>query len=126
MPGFRPDYLNANTEPRFGRQLLDLAGLSGIETISPRKHSAVRASRLMVPNITNKACLAPRWTTEWLRRTLTPVSAASGRPTRPYVTRGSAKNARRVFTVAEGLAVRRPPGLVGVGPVALAVVAQGA
>src|SRR3546814_17108998 len=79
MPGFRPDYLNANTEPRFGRQLLDLAGLSGIETISPRKHSAVRASRLLVPNITNKACLAPRWTTEWLRRTLPPVSAEIGR-----------------------------------------------
>ncbi|NYG59773.1 capsular polysaccharide biosynthesis protein [Nocardioides daedukensis] len=124
MPGFRPDYLYANTEPRFGRQLLDLAGLSGIETISPRKHSAVRASRLLVPNITNKACLAPRWTTEWLRRNLPPVSAASGRPTRLYVTRGSAKNSRRVVNEAEVLAVLRPLGFEVVDPGALSVQQQ--
>ncbi|MDT0202592.1 glycosyltransferase family 61 protein [Nocardioides sp. AE5] len=124
LPDLRPDAILANTEPRFGRELLELAGLTAYRTISPRKHSAFRAERLLVPNLTNKACLAPRWTTDFLRRTLPPASASTGRPERIYVTRGDRRNSRRVVNEAEVLAVLCPLGFTVIDPGTLPVQEQ--
>lgn len=124
MPEVTPSVLFANTEPRFARELLAMTGLDAIPTISPTKHIAVRASELLVPNITNKACLAPPWTTDWLRSELPPASSSTGRPSRIYVTRGTSPNSRRLVNEAEVLAVLSPLGFTVVDPGTLSVQEQ--
>lgn len=115
MPGRRPDVLFANRNTRFARELLALAGLDGIPTIEPTKRIAVRPDRLWVPGLTNTEYLAPRWTTRWLRENL-PARRTTDRPRRIYVTRGSARNSRRVNNEAEVLSLLRRHGFTVFDP----------
>lgn len=95
MPGVVPDGYFVNTRTGYQKQLLALAGLTDIPVLEPSKHSAVRADRLLVPCIPNPDLMAPTWTTQWVKSRL-PASSAAGLPTRLYVTRGSARNTRRL------------------------------
>lgn len=122
-PGPPPDYLLADTRAGYAQQLLQMLGLDDIPTLSPTKHSAFRADRLMVPSIGNQDTLAPPWNTEWLRRTL-PPTGRRGLPSRLYVTRGSRRNSRRVVNEGAVLSVLRPLGFTVIDPGELPVQEQ--
>lgn len=107
MPGVRPDAIYANTQTRFARELLELAGLGGLPVIEATKHASVRAPRLLVPSIDNAGLKAPPDHTAWLR---TRLPARGSGPARLYVTRGSRRNSRRVTNERDVLAVLRPLG----------------
>ena len=95
LPDERPDRIVVSHRTRWDRELVELAGLDGVELVEPVKHLSLRAERLLVPCVNNQQNLAPRWITQWLRRTLRPRSTA-GLPRRLYVTRGQAPNTRRL------------------------------
>ncbi|WP_375000991.1 DUF563 domain-containing protein [Aeromicrobium sp. CTD01-1L150] len=97
MPGMRPDRIVVSHRTRWDAQLVAMLGLDDVELVEPVKDLCLRAERLLVPSLTNTTNLAPRWTTDWLRRMLPPRSTA-GRPGRLYVTRGTAPHTRRLVT----------------------------
>ena len=95
MPGFAPDRYFVNRTTGYQKQLLGMIGLADVPAVEPTKHIAVRAERLVVPCTPNLDLMAPTWTTTWLKENL-PPSTASGLPRRLYITRGSARNTRRL------------------------------
>lgn len=107
MPGVRPDAIYANTNTRFARELLELAGLGDLPVIEATKHACVRADRLLVPSLDNAGLKAPPDHTSWLRSRL---PARGTGPARIYVTRGRRRNSRRVVNEDEVLSVLRPLG----------------
>lgn len=123
MPGQRPDYLLADTSPPYARELLAMVGLADLPALSPSKHGAFRADRLLAPSIGNAFTMAPAWNTDWLRRAL-PPSGRGGLPSRIYVTRGSKRNTRRIVNEGEVLAALRPLGFTVVDPGTLSVQEQ--
>jgi capsular polysaccharide biosynthesis protein len=123
MPGVVPDRFFVNRTTRYQQQLLGMIGLGDVETIEPTKHVAVRAERLLVPGVPNPHLMAPTWTTSWLREHL-PPSRATGLPTRLYVTRGSARNSRRLVNEADVLPSLESRGFVRFDPGAHSVQEQ--
>lgn len=95
MPRCQVDALYVPNGAQFQRDLLDLAGLGALPVIQTTKHRAVRADRLIVPSPPNPHEVAPARTIAWLRSRL-PATARDGLPARIYVTRGSARNTRRL------------------------------
>lgn len=100
MPSTRVDAYFVNRRSGYQRQLLSLIGLDDIVTIEPQKNTAITADTLYVPCIPNPDLMAPQWTTDWLKTNL-PAKDSASRPKRLYVTRGSAKNTRRLTNEAE-------------------------
>lgn len=115
MPGFRPDFAFVNDTTRYQRELLALAGLDHLKTIAPTRETAVRADRLIAPCIPNPELMAPKWTTSWLKERL-PARDVRDRPKRLYITRGSAKNTRRLVNEDEVLRILEPLGFVKFDP----------
>lgn len=109
MPGVRPDVIYANRNTRFSRELLEMIGLGDMPALEPTKHAAYRAKRLLVPSQPNYGNTAPPDTIAWLRENL-PATRRSDMPRRIYVSRGNAKNTRRVVNESEVLDVLRPLG----------------
>lgn len=95
LPDLRPDALFVNTRSGYQRQLLGMLGLDGLPVVEPAKDTALRADRLLAPCIPNPDLIAPQWTTTWLKEQL-PAKESAGLPTRLYLTRGTARNTRRV------------------------------
>ncbi|MGJ9412766.1 glycosyltransferase family 61 protein [Aeromicrobium sp. CF4.19] len=95
LPDARPDHVVVSHRTRWDAQLASLVGLDRFHLVEPEKHLAVDTDRLLVPSLNNVRNLAPRWITDWLRRTLPPRDV-TGRPRRLYVTRGSAPRSRRL------------------------------
>jgi len=95
MPGRKADALYVPAGAKYQRDLLALTGLDEIPVVETRKHRAVSADRLIVPCLPNPKEVAPTATVEWLRSRL-PAQPVEGLPKRIYVTRGTARNTRRV------------------------------
>jgi capsular polysaccharide biosynthesis protein len=123
MPGVRPDWFHLNRTTRYQKQLLALLGLDDVPTIEPAKHSAVRADRLLVPCIPNPELMAPTWTTSWLKEQL-PARETRGLPKRLYITRGSAKNTRRLANEDAVMALLERRGFVRLDPGTVSVQEQ--
>jgi capsular polysaccharide biosynthesis protein len=115
LPEVEPDLLWINTSSRYMRELIGLLGLDGHPTASPGKHTAVRATRLLAPCIPNPHLMAPTWTTSWLKANL-PARQTAGRPKRLYITRGQARNTRRLVNESEILRLLEPHGFVVFDP----------
>lgn len=115
MPGFRPDFAFVNDGTRYQRELLALAGLDHLKAISPTRDTALRADRLVAPCIPNPELMAPTWTTSWLKDRL-PAKETRDRPKRLYLTRGTAKNTRRVVNEDEVMRLLEPLGFVKLDP----------
>jgi len=99
-PDLVVDAIYAPDQTAYQRELLDLAGLGEIPLVRTRKHSAVRADRLVVPSLTNVNEYLPPWVTDWLRELL-PARQSAGRPRRIFVTRGGGPNTRRLNSEPE-------------------------
>lgn len=123
MPGTRPGAIVVSHRTAWDRQLLAMTGLDDFELIEPTKHLSIRAERLLVPCLNNQQTLAPPWITQWLRDTL-PAQRVRERPKRLYVTRGRARNTRRLVREAELLALLEPLGFVRFDPGAVTVQEQ--
>jgi len=102
LPDLQPDAWFVNTASGYQRQLLGLIGLDTdrIRVVQPGKKVAVRAGNLVVPCIPNPDLIAPTWTTSWLKENL-PAKSLTDRPKRIYITRGNAKNTRRLVNEDE-------------------------
>lgn len=123
LPEVEPDLLWINTSSRYMRELIGLLGLDAYPTTSPAKDRAVRADRLLAPCIPNPHLMAPSWTTSWLKASL-PAQQTSDRPRRLYVTRGGARNTRRLVNEDEILRQLEPHGFVVLDPGAHSVQEQ--
>ncbi|HET9501811.1 MAG TPA: glycosyltransferase family 61 protein [Marmoricola sp.] len=123
LPELEPDVLWLNTGSRYMRELIGLLGLDRYPAISPGRHTTVRADRLLAPCIPNPHLMAPTWTTGWLKDNL-PARDVAGRPRRIYLTRGSARNTRRLVNEAEVLEILEPLGFVVLDPGTLTVQEQ--
>lgn len=123
MPGTVPDAYYLNRRRGYQQQLLGMIGLDGVPSIEPHKHSAVRASTLLVPSIPNLELMAPHWTTTWLRTNL-PPKELHGRPRRLYITRGNVRNTRRLTNEPELLEKLAPLGFTVFDPGAHSVQEQ--
>ncbi|MDP3894577.1 DUF563 domain-containing protein, partial [Nocardioides sp.] len=123
MPGVVPDALFVNTGSRYQRELLALAGLDHLPTVAPGSDTALRADRLLAPCIPNPELMAPTWTTGWLKERL-PSRDTTGKPPRLYLTRGDAKNTRRVVNEDEVMRQLEPAGFVRLDPGTLSVQEQ--
>lgn len=115
MPDRMPDGFFVNTTSRYQRELLAMIGLSDVRVVEPAKHTAVRASTLLVPCIPNPDLMAPTWTTRWLREKL-PPSRSRNLPRRLYVTRGTARNTRRLVNEDELWPVLAARGFTRIDP----------
>ena len=120
MPDLRPDAIYVPHQSRYQRELLDLIGLGDVPLIQSDKNRAVRATRLVVPWISNVGEYAPPSTVAWLRSALPPKDVAS-RPSRIYVTRGNQKNTRRFVREAELVAALEKRGFAVIDPGSLSV-----
>lgn len=120
MPGVRPDRFFVNRTTGYQKQLLSLVGLDDVAVVEPAKHLAVQADRLLVPCIPNPELMAPTWTTSWLKERL-PARRTQGLPKRIYITRGSAKNTRRLTNEDAALAALERRGFVRLDPGAVSV-----
>lgn len=123
MPNFRPDFAFVNNETRYQRELLALAGLDHLKAISPTKDSALRADRLIAPCIPNPELMAPTWTTRWLKDRI-PAKETRDKPKRLYLTRGTAKNTRRVVNEDVVMRILEPLGFVKFDPGTVSVQEQ--
>lgn len=120
MPGCRPDAIYVPHQARYQRELLDLLGLTDIPLIQSDKDTAVRATRLAVPWISNVGEVGPPSTVAWLRSAL-PAKEVADRPSRIYVTRGTQKNTRRFVREAELVAALEKRDFSVVDPGSLSV-----
>lgn len=122
LPGFVPDAWWVNTGSGYQRQLLAMAGLDTerIRVVQPGKKVAVRAKNLVVPAMPNPDLIAPTWTTAWLKDRL-PAQETTERPKRIYITRGSAKNTRRLVNEDVVLPLLEQQGFVKFDPGAVSV-----
>lgn len=123
MPEAKPDAWFVNTGSGYQRQLLTMIGLGDVPVIAPGKEVAVRADTLLAPCIPNPDLIAPTWTTRWLKANLPAVSPAD-KPRRLYVTRGDAKNTRRLVNEDEIFAQLERHGFVKFDPGAHSVQEQ--
>ena len=55
------------TRASYQRQLLELAGLSGLPVVEVDKHACLAPERLLVPSTPNQDLMAPHWVVDWLR-----------------------------------------------------------
>ncbi|WP_229052210.1 DUF563 domain-containing protein [Aeromicrobium sp. Leaf350] len=115
MPDTRPDAIYVPTGAAWQRKLLDLAGLGDLPVVEMTKHSTVRASRLLVPSLTNDLEVAPAATVRWVRDRFRP-SGSEPTPRRIYVTRGTTPNTRRVTCEDELVPALEERGFVVVEP----------
>lgn len=120
MSGCRPDAIYVPHKSRYQRELLDLIGLSDVPLIQSDKNRAIRATRLVVPWISNASEFAPPSTVEWLRSAL-PAKEVASRPKRIYVTRGSQKNTRRFVRESELVAALEKRDFAVIDPGSLSV-----
>jgi capsular polysaccharide biosynthesis protein len=120
MPGCRPDAIYVPHKSRYQRELLDLIGIGDVPLIQSDKDRAIRATRLVVPWISNASEFAPPSTVEWLRSAL-PATEVAGRPRRIYVTRGNQKNTRRFVRETELVAALEKRGFAVIDPGSLSV-----
>jgi len=120
LPGRRADVLYVPAETQWQRDLLDLVGLGDHRRIETRKHRAVRADHLIVPSLPNPKEVAPRKTVEWLRSRLVAHDVLD-KPRRLYVTRGSARNNRRVVREEELMRALEERGFVRIEPGGMSV-----
>lgn len=95
LPDLRVDALHLPSGSRYQRELIGLLGLDDIPRIEPSPSRAVRATRLLVPALPNPDLMAPTWTMRWLKAAL-PPERTTGLPKRLYLTRGQARNTRRL------------------------------
>lgn len=123
MPGVRPDRYFVNRTTGYQKQLLALAGLDDISVVEPTRDIAVQADRLLVPCIPNPELMAPTWTTNWLKERL-PARNSHGLPRRLYITRGNAKNTRRLTNEAAVMPQLERRGFVRLDPGAVSVQEQ--
>ncbi|MGN6723725.1 MAG: glycosyltransferase family 61 protein [Marmoricola sp.] len=115
LPGFRPDAAYLNSGSRYQRELLAILGLEDLKAIEPANQLAVRAHRLLVPSLPNPDLMAPTWTMNWLKSAL-PAQNTAGLPRRLYLTRGTAKNTRRLNNEDQHWAVLEKHGFVSFDP----------
>lgn len=120
MPGTIPDSFFVNATTRYQRELLTMLRLDAVRLVTPGKHLAFRADRLLVPSLPNNHTIAPRFTTDWLRANIRPREV-TGRPTHLFVTRGQRRNTRRLVNEAEIIQRLEPLGFVTIDPGALSV-----
>jgi capsular polysaccharide biosynthesis protein len=120
MPGHRADALYVPAAAKWQRDLLELAGLGDHHVVETRKHRAVSADRLVVPCLPNPKEVAPRATIEWLRSRL-PAGDIEGLPKRIYVTRGSARNSRRMVHEEAFMPLLEQRGFVRIEPGGMSV-----
>jgi capsular polysaccharide biosynthesis protein len=123
MPGVRPDRFFVNRTSGYQKQLLGMLGLADVAVVEPTRDIAVQADRLLVPGIPNPELMAPTWTTQWLKRRL-PARDTHGLPKRLYITRGDAKNTRRLTNEAEILPDLERRGFVRLDPGSVTVQEQ--
>lgn len=90
----KPDRWFLPQATSYQRELWRLGGWDSREVINSSAAGAIRAERLIVPNLPNHVELTPQWVIEWLRESI-PVRDTTGKPERIYVTRGNTKNNRR-------------------------------
>lgn len=115
MPGRVPDAAYVNATTGYQRQLLSMLGLDHLTKIEPAKHRAIRATNLIVPGLPNPDLMAPSWTTRWLADRL-PPQQTTDLPRRIYVTRGQARNTRRLVNEDLHLETMRRHGFVLIDP----------
>lgn len=120
LPGVVPDQLYVPAATSYQRELLALAGVDRFPIIPTGKHTAVRARTLLVPCMTNDFEVAPRWTIEWLRARL-PADTGRDLPRRLYVTRGGARNTRRLESEAGIWPLLEQRGFVRIDPGTMSV-----
>jgi capsular polysaccharide biosynthesis protein len=118
MPGRHIDGLYVPADAAYQRTLLELTGLSKHRIISTGKNRAVRAERLIVPNLPNPMEVAPTATVAWLRSRLRPRNTEPS-PRRIYVTRGNVPNTRRLVREEETMELLEQRGFVRVAPATL-------
>ena len=111
-----------NFRRRYQREILDLCGVPPLPVVEPTPRQSVTAGTLVVPSIPNPDLVAPRWTTDWLRKTMRPTSQVPTR--RIYVTRGSARNTRRVVNERQVTDLLRRWGFLIVDPGGMTVQEQ--
>ena len=99
LPGRGVDAVLVPHKAPYQEALLEMVGVTA-PSIQPRRNTALRADKLLVPSNPNKELAAPRWVTRWLRTKL-PPSGATGLPRRLYLTRGNRPNTRRYVQEAE-------------------------
>ncbi len=120
MPGRRADALYVPNGAAWQRDLLELVGLGDHPVIETRKDRAVRADHLVVPSLPNPLEVAPRATVEWLRSRLVPHDVTD-KPKRIYITRGSARNTRRIVQEEALMALLEERGFVRIEPGGMSV-----
>lgn len=120
MPGRRADALYVPNATAWQRDLLELVGLGAYPVVQTRKDRAVRADHLIVPSLPNPLEVAPRATVEWLRSRLT-AHDVSDKPKRIYITRGSARNTRRIVQEEALLELLEERGFVCIEPGGMSV-----
>lgn len=120
MPGRRADALYVPRGAGWQRDLLDLVGLGDYPIVETRKDRAVRADHLVVPSLPNPLEVAPRSTVEWLRSRLV-AHDVTDKPRRIYITRGSARNTRRIVQEEALMALLEERGFVRIEPGGMSV-----
>ncbi len=120
MPGRRADALYVPQGAQYQRDLLAMVGLGDYPVVETLKHRAVEADRLIVPCLPNPQEVAPRGTVEWLRSRL-PALDTADKPKRIYVTRGAARNTRRVVQEDALMPLLEDRGFVRIEPGGMSV-----
>ena len=123
LPGFNPDAVYVPREAGYQEQLLSITGLLDYPVIPVKPRRTVRATRLLVPCLTNPYEVAPRWTVEWLREQVPPMHT-SDKPSRIYVTRRGGRNTRRLVQEETIWPVLERRGFVRIDPGTLTVQEQ--
>lgn len=115
MPDVKVDAIYAPAHAGWQRTLLEMAGLGDIKVLPASGESAVRATRLIAPSLTNTHEVAPKATVAWLRERL-PAKDVADRSRRIYVTRGMTPRTRRVSDEERLLPMLEQRGFVSVSP----------
>ncbi|BBH16373.1 hypothetical protein Back2_06600 [Nocardioides baekrokdamisoli] len=115
MAGMKADAIYAPVHAGWQRTLLEMAGLGELKVLPASGESAVRATRLIAPSLTNTNEVAPSATVAWLRSRL-PAKDLNDRPRRIYVTRGTAPRTRRVVEEERLLPMLEQRGFVCIAP----------
>lgn len=120
MPGRSADAIYVPASTAWQRELLTLVGLGDQTYVETGKHRAVSADHLVVPCLPNPKEVAPTATIQWLRERLAPGDV-SDKPTRIYVTRGSAPNTRRLVHEEALMPLLEERGFVRIEPGGMSV-----
>lgn len=120
MPDRTADALYVPAAAKHQLDLLALTGLDVHRIVATGKHRAVSADHLIVPCLPNPLEVAPRKTVEWLRSRL-PAQDVSNKPRRIYVTRGTARNTRRLVREPELMPLLEQRGFTRIEPGGMSV-----